>query len=61
MWSQLGAISVHQNFSEVMAEVLSVTGLEKYVFTCAVRHFMLIVRLVCLNYYPDLVAVCINS
>lgn len=60
MWSQLSVSSVHQDFSEMLAEVLSVLGLEKYVFTGAVRCFMLIVRVVCLNYSPEEAAVCIN-
>ena len=60
MWSQLSVSSVHEDFSGEMADVLSVFGLRKYVFTGAVKYFMLIVREACLNYVPEEVGVCIN-
>lgn len=60
MWSQLSVISVHQDSSEVMAEVLSVLGFEEYVFTGAVGCFMLIVRVACLNCFPEEAAMYVN-
>lgn len=43
-----------------MAEVLSVLGLEKYVFTCTVRCIMFIIEVACLNYFPEQAEVSIN-
>lgn len=61
MWSQLNVSSVHQDFSEVMSEILSVLDLEKDVFTGAVRCFMLIVRVACLNCFSEGTALSISK
>lgn len=51
---------VHQDFFELMAEVLSILGLEKYVFTCTVRCVMFIIGVACLNYFPEQAEVSVN-
>lgn len=60
MWFLLSVGSVHQDFFEVMAKVLSVLCLEKYVFTGTIRSLVLVIGVACRNYFPEQAEVSIN-